>query len=68
MVKTGSDHQVDRPTDGHQGRHQLQHDQRPEIGRADQALQEEVPCVAEAHLRPEAVSSAKRSQRGQLAL
>ncbi len=64
VFQPGPYHQVDGPPDGHQDRHQLQHDQRAEVGGADQALQEAISGDGQTHLRPQAVSAAKRSQRG----
>ncbi len=63
---SGADHQDDRSVDRHQGRHQLQHDQRPSVGGIDQALQETLSGLAKTHLRPQTIPSAKRSQRGSI--
>ena len=62
---SGSNHQDDRPIDRHQGGHQLQHDQRPEVCGADQTLQEKISGDAKTHLRAKAISASKRSQRGE---
>ncbi len=58
----GSDHKDDGSPDGHQGRHQLQHDQRTPVGGADKALQEKISGDGKTHLRTKAIPSAKRSQ------
>jgi len=63
---SGADHQDDRSVDRHQGRHQLQHDQRTSVGRADKALQEKISGDGKTHLRPQTIPSAKRSQRGSI--